>query len=230
MQRRNDRFLVLLAVVLLLMACNGNGREGGAGPMDGDQVGPGMMRDQDGADVVEPGMMDEEAAGQEVGPGMMNGSAWGDGAFESNGERIYFTGTSERGGAIDYSGGPDTGAMMMGGRLSCASCHGPNARGGVHTMHGMHGETMNAPNIRWDALAGHGVENDDHGAADDDHAAEDNDRGQEGEGYSMETFRMAVVDGEHPHGTPLSEEMPRSQMSDADLRDLAAYLQSLTGE
>lgn len=220
MQRRNYRFLVLLAVILLLMACDGNGTESGASPMDGNQIGPGMMGDQDGGDVVGPGMMDEENASEEMGPGMVSGSAWGDGAFESNGERIYFTGTSERSGAIDYSGGPDTGGMMMGGRLSCASCHGPNARGGVHTMHG---ETMSAPNIRWDALAGHGGEDDDHGTADDDH-------GEESEGYTLETFRMAVVEGQHPDGMPLSEEMPRWQMNDADLRDLAAYLQSLSGE
>jgi hypothetical protein len=42
--------------------------------------------------------------------------------------------------------------------------------------------------------------------------------------------RLAVVAGAHPNGEPLSEEMPRWQMSDADLRDLAAYLQSLEGE
>lgn len=223
MQRRNYRFLVLLVLVLLLAACGGDETESGASPMDGDQIGPGVMGDQDGGDVVGPGMMEEENASEEVGPGMMSGSAWGDGAFESNGERIYFTGTTERSGAIDYIGGPDIGGMMMGGRLSCASCHGPNARGGVHTMHGMHGETMSAPNIRWDALAGHGGE-------DDDHGAEENDHGEESEGYMLETFRMAVVAGQHPDGTPLSEEMPRWQMNDADLRDLAAYLQSLSGE
>ena len=31
------------------------------------------------------------------------GTAWGTGAFGSNGERIYFTGTSERGTAITYT-------------------------------------------------------------------------------------------------------------------------------
>ncbi len=58
------------------------------------------------------------------------GTAWGDGAFGSNGERIDFTATSESGTEIDYTGGPSPGGMMMGGRLTCASCHGTDARGG----------------------------------------------------------------------------------------------------
>jgi hypothetical protein len=33
------------------------------------------------------------------------GTAWGLGAFRSNGERIYFTATSARGAAITYIGG-----------------------------------------------------------------------------------------------------------------------------
>ena len=43
------------------------------------------------------------ACGGAKGPG----TAWGDGSFSSNGERIYFTATSERGTDIDSSGGPD---------------------------------------------------------------------------------------------------------------------------
>lgn len=87
-----------------------------------------------------------------------SGTAWGEGSFSSNGERIYFTATSETTGRIDYSGGVDPGGLMMGGRLSCASCHGTDARGGVHRMHM---EVMDAPAIRWAALSGHGDEHDD---------------------------------------------------------------------
>ena len=43
--------------------------------------------------------------GNGTGQGMMNGgTAWGTGVFNSNGERIYFTSTSERGTAITYKG------------------------------------------------------------------------------------------------------------------------------
>lgn len=180
MKKSRYYILILLAVGLLLVACNG------------DEV---------------------------LSPGTRAGTAWGDGAFTSNGEGIYFTGTSERSGDIDYTGGPDIGGMMMGGRLACASCHGPDARGGEHVMHM---EVMDAPNIRWDALAGHGAEGDEgHGAEEED------EHGEESGGYNLETFRLAVIGGRHPNGEPLSEEMPRWQMSEEDLQDLATYLQSL---
>jgi hypothetical protein len=57
--------------------------------------------------------------------------AWGAGAFRSNGERIYFAGTSESGTAITYTGGPASNGWMMGGggSLACASCHGTDGRG-----------------------------------------------------------------------------------------------------
>jgi hypothetical protein len=55
--------------------------------------------------------------GNGKGQGMMSGgTAWGTGAFRSNGERIYFTATSERSTSITYTGGPSSsGWMMMGG-------------------------------------------------------------------------------------------------------------------
>ncbi len=146
------------------------------------------------------------------------GTAWGDGAFESNGERIYFTGTSSRGGEIDYRGGPDIGGMMMGGHLSCASCHGPDGRGGRHVMHM---ETMDAPDIRWNTLAEHTDQGHDEDGHQDDEA--DHDDGD----YDLATFRMAVVEGRHPGGEALDNDMPRWNISDADLRDLADYLQNL---
>lgn len=146
------------------------------------------------------------------------GTAWGDGAFGSNGERVYFTATSESGIEINYSGGPEPGGMMMGGRLSCASCHGADARGGVHTMHM---EVMDAPNIRWDALARHGGDPpEDEDATDGAHDGE--------AGYDFETFRMAVTEGLHPGGELLGDDMPRWDIPEADLRDLAEYLQSFS--
>jgi cytochrome c oxidase subunit 2 len=144
-----------------------------------------------------------------IGPGMDGGTAWGEGSFDSNGEQIYFTGVNEGGDRIRYSGGSTSG-MMMGGYLSCASCHGPDGRGGYHVMHM---QIMDAPDIRWSALEAEGEEAHD----DDAHGGE----------YDIDVFRHAVVEGEHPDGEPLSGDMPRWQISDADLADLMDYLQSL---
>ena len=47
------------------------------------------------------------------------------------------------------------------------------------------------------------------------------------EGYDLETFRLAVVKGQHPDGDPLKDDMPRWDMDDQDLADLAEFLQSL---
>lgn len=219
MKKWKRMLLLLVAGVLLLpvlVACNGDGNNDDGDMMDEDA---GMMDDgdmmDDDADMIE----DEDSSA--MGMDGAGGTAWGDGAFAGNGERIYFTGTSERRGDIDYTGGPDIGGMMMGGQLACASCHGPNARGGRHQMHM---ETVDAPNIRWDALAGHG------GDGEDEHAGEEDEHTEAEGAYDLETFRLAVVEGQHPDGEPLSEEMPRWEMRDADLRDLAAYLQSLEGE
>lgn len=142
-----------------------------------------------------------------------DGTNWGVGSFNSNGKRIYFTATSERGAKITYTGGPSTGMMMMGGSLSCASCHGTDARGGKHTMHM---ETMDAPDIRWSALSG-------------EHHEEHTDTGEQQEhmAYNFEAFRNSVEKGKHPDGDELKEDMPRWKMSDEDLQDLMDYLKSL---
>jgi mono/diheme cytochrome c family protein len=133
------------------------------------------------------------------------GTAWGTGAFRSNGERIYFTATSERGTAITYTGGPamSGGMMMSGGRLACASCHGPDGRGGEHKM-GVHNmgemQTMTAKDIRWSALQ---------------------------DEFDAEKFRLAVTQGQDPDGTKLNANMPRWNIGNDDLADLIAYLKTL---
>lgn len=141
------------------------------------------------------------------------GTAWGVGSFDSNGERIYFTATSERDSNIAYSGGPSTSMMMMGGKLACVSCHGTDARGGKHMMHM---EIMDAPDIRWSALSG-------------EHHEEQADMKEEHkhEAYNFEAFRNAVEGGKHPDGDELKKDMPRWKMGDADLQDLMDYLKSL---
>jgi hypothetical protein len=124
-----------------------------------------------------------------------------------NGERIYFKADSRRSGSISYTGGPAMGGMMMGSYLTCASCHGPNAEGGRHTMMMT---VMDAPDIRYVALSS---EMDEHGGEDFE--------------YDLATFRKAVVDGRHSDGDSVSPLMPQWKMSDADLADLFAFLQSL---
>jgi cytochrome c553 len=134
-------------------------------------------------------------------PSMMgSGTAWGTGAFRSNGERIYFSATSERGTAITYTGGPASNGWMMGGggSLACASCHGTDGRGGVHSMGMM--QAMDAKDIRWSALEGE---------------------------FDPEKFRLAVAEGQDPDGTQLSMDMPRWKIGNDDLADLIAYLKTL---
>ncbi len=128
-----------------------------------------------------------------------SGTGWGTGAFRSNGERIYFTATSERGTAISYTSGPTSSGWMMGnGQLACASCHGPNGRGGVHNMGMM--QTMTAKDIRWSVLQSE---------------------------FDAEKFRLAVTKGQDPNGTQLNTDMPRWNIGNDDLADLIAYLKTL---
>lgn len=133
-------------------------------------------------------------------------------ANAANGERIYFSASSGRDTSITYRDGPSFGGMMMGSYLTCASCHGPSARGGLHTMHM---QVMDAPDITYAALSG---EADEHGeeAHGDEHGE-----------YSLEDFRRAVIDGKHPDGESLSRDMPRWQMSDEDLADLLEFLKTI---
>jgi cytochrome c553 len=127
------------------------------------------------------------------------GTSWGEGVFTSNGEQIYFTATSDSGTDITYAGGPSSNNwMMMNGVLACASCHGPDGRGGVHSMAMM--EQMDAPDIRWSAL-----ENE----------------------FDTEKFQLAVEQGDDPDGSKLSTDMPRWKMDDGDVADLMSFLKTL---
>ena len=128
-----------------------------------------------------------------------NGTAGGTDSFSSNGERIYFTATSERGTEITYTGGPSSNGGMMGnGRLACDSCHGPGGQGGTHNMGMM--RTMTAKDIRWSTLQGE---------------------------FDAEKFRLAVTKGQDPDGTTLNADMPRWNIGDEDLADLIVYLKTL---
>lgn len=149
------------------------------------------------------------------------GDRWGGGSYTSNGEGIYFTATNDRGERIPYAGGPAFGGMM-GASLTCAACHGSDARGGFHTMHM---QAMDAPDIRYAALKGEAGE---HGREQgDDHDGEPSGELNDEHGdYTLENFRQAVVLGQHPDEDTLSRDMPRWQMSDDDLADLFEFIQS----
>jgi hypothetical protein len=147
------------------------------------------------------------------GPMMGSGNGWWDGGnYDSNGERIYFTATNEKGERIRYSDGPDFGGMMGNTNLSCASCHGPDGSGGIHTMHM---DVMDAPDIRLKALS----------AEIDEHAIDQHTDGH-GE-YDFGDFYQAVVEGQHPDGDTLDRDMPRWEISDDDLDDLFEFIVSL---
>jgi cytochrome c oxidase subunit 2 len=135
----------------------------------------------------------------------------------SNGEKIYNNSVDEDGNEITYTGGPNSGMMMMGGHLACASCHGSDGEGGEHQMMM---QEMNAPDIRWKVLTG---EMKGKGQTEEDYEHQK----EEHKGYDFEMFKKGVIDGKHPDGDDMKPGMPRWKMSDEDLRDLMSYLKSL---
>ncbi|MFQ5814258.1 MAG: c-type cytochrome [Anaerolineae bacterium] len=155
-----------------------------------------------------------------LGPGMMSGPGrWGMmGApggiplktqYASNGERIYYTGVSERTGPIRFQGGPMWLSMQGGG---CVSCHGINGRGGVPVMMG----TAIPADIRYTVLIeaeGHG-----HGKEEEEEAHSP---------YTDDLINQAITQGLDPANKPLDWTMPRWEMTEEDLNDLIAYLKTL---
>ncbi len=139
-----------------------------------------------------------------------NGQSSAGNSSIANGEQIYFTGQDQQGNRISYTGGPNFGGMMMGSYLTCAACHGPDAHGGQHVMHM---QVMDAPAIYYDAL--------------NTMSMEELGEAPQAEGYSLEDFRTAVVDGHHPDGDMLGSDMPRWKMSDQDLADVFAFLKTI---
>jgi len=126
-------------------------------------------------------------------------------SFESNGERIYFTGTSDSGPPIT-SQTPGTHRMRQ-SNMSCASCHGSDGQGGtVRIMM----TTINAPDIRYSTLT-EGDHDDDHG-----HPT-----------YTDEAIIQAITRGVNPAGEALERAMPRWSMSDEQLQDLLDFLKTL---
>ena len=131
--------------------------------------------------------------------------------FVSNGERIYFTGTSASGLPVSASGG---GGSMSGMHRNmhgggCASCHGSDREG----QRLWPKFWIYAPALSVDALFG-----------DDNH-----DEGSDGHGdhasYNADSLRRAITLGLDPAGETLESAMPRWSMSTTDLNDLITFLQ-----
>ena len=145
------------------------------------------------------------------GPMMAWGPAWRGmvpftGDFASNGERIFFTGTSATGPTIST----EMPGMhrMPSGRMACANCHGSDGRGGTVRMMM---SSFDAPDIRYSALT-----EGEHAETEADHPP-----------YTDEDIKRAVTEGIDPAGEPLEWIMPRWNMTDAQLNDLIAFLQTL---
>jgi mono/diheme cytochrome c family protein len=133
------------------------------------------------------------------------------GQFESNGERIYFTGRSSSNQPVvpDLVG---RGRMASAGRLACANCHGPEGRGGRITLMM---ESFQVPDIRYGTLTA----TEGGGTSEADH--------EEHPPYTDETIKEAITLGVDPSGDPLDWPMPTWRMSEGDLEDLLAFLKTL---
>lgn len=128
-------------------------------------------------------------------------------AYVSNGERIYFTGSSISGSAISASGG--SGHMNLHMRMhgtGCASCHGAEREGKRLWPQFW----IKAPALTAEVL----FESDAH---------DEDGHGDHGS-YDDESLRRAISQGIDPSGEQLNDAMPRWNMSTADLNDLIAYL------
>jgi len=147
-----------------------------------------------------PGMM---------GPGMMGGwfaGGYPKARYRSNGERIYYTGISERSGPIPAAGGPMWLGMRGGG---CVTCHGVHGRGGVPVMMG--GAVPS--DIRYETLT------------QEEHRAGEGTR--EHPPYTEALIKRAITEGQDPAGNPLDWTMPRWRIAAEDVEDLVAFLKTL---
>ncbi len=127
--------------------------------------------------------------------------------FRSNGERIYFTGTSSSRLPIIPTGGNIHLRMHGGG---CASCHGADRLGGRL----MPRFWITAPALTPSAL----FEARDKPADEDGHG----DHGS----YDDAALRRAITKGVDPGGKQLDPGMPRWSMADQDLADLIDFIGS----
>lgn len=134
----------------------------------------------------------------------------GPSAFVSNGERIYFTGSSVSNALINANAGSGHMNMHMRGHGSgCVTCHGAEREGRRLWPQFW----IKAPALTVEALF-----------ADDAHDDSSDGHGDHGS-YDSNSLRRAITHGIDPAGQQLNVAMPRWNMSPADMNDLIAYLQ-----
>ncbi|WP_406657438.1 cytochrome c [Methanolobus sp. ZRKC2] len=121
--------------------------------------------------------------------------------FESNGERIYHTGTNESGLVVGLEGGPHWIYANGGG---CAGCHGNDGKGGMPIKI----SNVKPPDIRYDTLIS--------GEQHLNHVP-----------YTEEMLEVAIREGINSEGVPLDLIMPRWEMADEDVDDLIYHLKEL---
>ncbi len=143
--------------------------------------------------------------------GPANGGIGGT-AFVSNGERIYFTGTSASGLPISANGGGGSMSgmhrQMHGG--GCASCHGSEREGQrLWPRFWVKAPALSVGALFGDDANAHDEGGDGHG----DHAS-----------YDAESLRHAITRGLDPAGESLDQAMPRWSMSPSDMDDLISFL------
>jgi len=138
-------------------------------------------------------------------------------SYYSNGEQIYFTGTSRRGTPISSEGTVGMMGMMTDrDHLACVDCHRSDGKGGTVEMMMM---SFKAPDIGYRVLASK------------EHMHQEAEEAQTHEmehpPYTDETLKRAITAGLDPAGNPLNQYMPRWKMSDDDLNDLLAFLKTI---
>jgi hypothetical protein len=127
----------------------------------------------------------------------------GQGTYNSLGQRIFLTGTDESGRFIPRS----TGVGMMGGSVACADCHGRDGRGRTVRMMMSH---FTSPDIRWSTLT-----------------SPQDPEGKAQTPFDEVSFAHVLRDGIDPEGDRLKAPMPLWDVTDAEVRALVQYLQTL---
>lgn len=148
------------------------------------------------------------------GPGGMMRGPWFEGSsnqngvYASNGEQIYFTGTSRTGPQITSQMQGEVGMPMMDEHMACADCHGANGEGGTVRMMMT---TVEVPNIQYEHLT----------------EAEHMEGEEEHPPFTDETIKQAITQGVDPAGEPLEWPMPIWNMTDDQANDVIAFLKTL---
>ena len=118
--------------------------------------------------------------------------------FSSNGERIFYTGTTSRGEGIKNSHGLDG--------VGCAMCHGVDAKGRKMMM-------MDVPALRWEILT--------------DPEGHTHTNGRKHPPFTEPSFKSCILAGVDSGGNSLSTMMPKWEMSNEDLDNLIDYLKTM---